>query len=88
MLHEKVKKLRKDYVLLRLVYKAMAAAKPAEEAIEIACASIKAILDGGELVSIDEEVKTAIVSVYNILETANKGLKTESVAALLSENCE
>ena len=70
---------------LKQIHYALEAAMPAKCAIEEACKRLKSIIDEGKLVAVNEEIKTAILSVYNILETADNGLKDESVAALFGK---
>ncbi len=82
MLKEKVEVLHRDFRPLRYAFKAIEAAKPVKEDIEKVCVELRAIIEGGELAAVDQEIRTAITSVYNIFESASKGLKAESVVAL------
>lgn len=82
MLSEKIEKFHKDFDALAYVYEVIKITKPLKSEIEKACEKLKTIIDGGTLVSVDEEIKVAILSVYKILRTASSGLSDESVSAL------
>ena len=82
MLSEKMVTFHKDFDALAYVYEVIKIAKPLKCEIEDACEKLKTIIDGGMLVSVDEEIRTAILSVYKILRTASSGLSDESVSAL------
>ena len=82
MLKEKVAALHQSFMPLRQAYLAIELATPVKRNIEEVCRELKSIIDSGELNTVDEEIKTAITSVYTIFESASKGLQHEAVAAL------
>jgi len=82
MLKEKVDTLHANFAPLQLTYEAILAMKPAKIAVEEACEKLKPFIAAGTSAAVDPEVRTAIVSVYNTLEVASKGLNDPSVVAL------
>lgn len=81
MLDEKMKMLS-DLRPLELAKEAIGIAKPIKGAIEEGCEKLKKILESSEFSAVDGEIKTALTSVYHILETAGNGLSDTSVVAL------
>lgn len=84
MLGEKVLALQKEFTPLEQAYKAIKIVKPVNEAIQKGCVDLKAVLESSEFAAVDEEIKTALTSVYRILETASEGLNDASIAPLFS----
>jgi len=84
MLAEKMKDFHDSYELIKLIHLLLEATYPAKDAIVAACKRLKVIIDSDEFAAVDEEVRTAFTSVYNILETALSGLNDESVSSLFN----
>ena len=86
MLSEKVTSLHTNFASMKQALAGITIITPVGKAIEKACMELKALLESPESASMDAEIKTALVSVYGILERADNGLKDESVKALFPIN--
>ena len=71
---------------LKRAYEAIELVIPLKGMIEGTCHKLKCIIDSEDFSAVDGEIKTAIESVYRILETAGNGLGDVSVSALFNSN--
>ncbi len=84
MLSEKMEALHKVHKPMHQIYMAIEAMEPAKRDVREACKKLKAILDAGELVAVDDEIRLAITTAYKTLEAANSGLNDPIVAGLFN----
>lgn len=84
MLSEKMEALHKVHRPMHQVYMAIEAMEPVKRDVKEACEKLKAILDAGELVTIDDEIRLAVTTAYKVLEAANNGLNDPVVAGLFN----
>jgi len=82
MLHEQIEKLTKDYEKLKGIVEALGLLPGLRLDIQKICSHLDALIKGGDLSTIDANLKAALESVYNILKATEKGLGEEPLAQL------
>lgn len=83
MLKEKVDALRKNFLPMKETYEAIMCIGPTKESMDQTCEKLRTFLERAKQITVDEEIKTGVESVYRILEVAIKGLEDPNVSALL-----
>ena len=82
MLSDKMATMQKNLEIMTKVNEIIVNIKPLVSNMKEAYETLNSFLESSDLNTMDVELKTAIVSICNIFESAYKGLEDESVSAL------